>query len=450
MTVTLAIIGRPNVGKSTLFNRLAGKRLAIVEDRPGVTRDRRFAPGSLADLEFQLIDTAGFEDETGTTLPARMRAQTEAAIDEADICLFVMDARTGVTGLDEQFAAILRKKNKPIILLANKSEGKGGDDGRMEAYSLGFGDPLGISAEHGEGLTELYQALRAHWPEDDIPKEEGEVPPLRMAIVGRPNAGKSTLINTLLQQERLVTGPEAGITRDAVAVNWVYEDREIRLVDTAGMRKRAKIDDPLEKMSVADSLRAIRLAEVVVVLLDATHPFEDQDLSIIDLCEREGRAVVVVLSKWDLVDEPQAMLAEYKKRFTELLPQVKGAELVALSAQTGWGLDRLMPSVLEAYRQWNARVKTPDLNVWLQTAIDRHPAPVVNGRRIRPKYISQTKTRPPTFILMASKADRLPDSYRRYLINGIRDTFDIWGTPIRLWVRGGKNPYADKADQRKR
>lgn len=441
MSRTLAIIGRPNVGKSTLFNRLAGKKLAIVEDTPGVTRDRRTADGHLADLEFTMIDTAGFEDDKGDTLPARMRAQTDIAIAEADICLFVMDARVGVTGIDQEFADILRRTDKPVILLANKSEGQAGDDGRYEAFGLGLGEPIAISAEHGEGMTELYQELLKHWPDLEEDEADDENAPLRIAIVGRPNAGKSTLINTLLNEDRLVTGPEAGITRDAIAVEWQHDGRRIRLVDTAGMRKRAKIDETLEKMSVNDSLRAIRLAEVVVVMCDATHPFEDQDLSIIDLAEREGRAIVVVLSKWDIIQEPQSALAEYKKRFAELLPQIKGAELVALSAETGRNLDRLMPAILEAYRQWNARIKTPDLNTWLQAAIDRHPAPIVSGRRVKPKYISQTKTRPPTFVLMTSKADKLPASYKRYLVNGIRDTFDVWGTPIRVIVKGGKNPY---------
>jgi GTP-binding protein len=414
MPLKLAIVGRPNVGKSTLFNRLAGKKLAIVDDQPGVTRDRRFASGRLGDLDLELIDTAGFENVADESLEARMRAQTELAIDEADVALFVIDAREGVAPLDEVFADILRKRDKPVVLAANKAEGKAGDAGVLDGFRLGLGEPVAISAEHGEGMAELYAAIAGAAAEPEEPEDESEKP-VRIAIVGRPNAGKSTLVNRLVGEERLLTGPEAGITRDAIPVDWEWQDRRVRLVDTAGLRRKAKVQERLEKLSTQDTIRAITFAEVVILVMDATHPFEIQDLQIADLVEREGRGLVFVLAKWDLVADPQAALAEVVEEAQRQLPQVRGAPIVALSAETGRGLDKLMPAVFKVYADWSTKVKTRDLNDWLQMATQRHPPPAVNGRRIKPKYMAQTKARPPTFVLFASRADQLPESYRRYL-----------------------------------
>jgi GTP-binding protein len=444
MPLRIAIVGRPNVGKSTLFNRLAGRALALVDDRPGVTRDRREATGRLGDLDLELIDTAGFEDVDDESLAARMQAQTEKAIEEAELCVFVIDAREGITPLDEVFAALLRRQGKPVVVAANKTEGRAGEIGAMEAYSLGLGEPVPISATHGEGLTDLYAAILQAAPQG--PSEETPLPddkPIRIAVVGRPNAGKSTLVNRLIGEERLLTGPEAGITRDAIPVDWSWDGRRVRLVDTAGLRRKAKVQEKLEKLSVQDSLRAIKFAEVVLLIMDAANAFEIQDLQIADLVEREGRALVYVLAKWDLVTEPQARLKALQEEAGRTLPQLRGAPLVALSAETGRGLDRLMPAVLKAHRDWSTKVKTRDLNDWLKLMTQRHPPPAVNGRRINPKYMAQTKARPPTFVLFASRADQLPDSYRRYLINGLRQSFDLPGVPIRLTVKSGKNPYAE-------
>jgi len=445
----LAIVGRPNVGKSTLFNRLAGRRLAIVDDRPGVTRDRKFATGRLGDLDLDLIDTAGFEDVTDESLEARMRRQTELAIAQADLVLFVIDARDGVVPLDELFAGVLRRAGKPVILVANKTEGRAGAAGTLEGYNLGFGEPVAISAEHGEGLSDLFVAvLAAMPPESDAEENDGEKgdKPIRMAIVGRPNAGKSTLVNRLIGEERLLTGPEAGITRDAVSVDWDWQGLKVRLVDTAGLRRKARIEQALEKLSTQDSIRAITFAEVVVLVMDATHPFETQDLQIADLVEREGRALVFVLAKWDLVEDPGARLRGFIEHAERMLPQLRGAPVVALSAETGRGLDRLMPAVLKAHGDWSTKLKTRDLNDWLKMVVERHPPPAVNGRRVKPKYMAQTKARPPTFVLFASRADKLPDSYRRYLVNSLRTSFELPGTPIRISVKSGKNPYADETD----
>lgn len=439
----LAIVGRPNVGKSTLFNRLAGKKLAIVDDQPGVTRDRKFATGRLGDLDLELIDTAGFEDVADESLEARMRAQTEAAIDEADVALFVVDAREGVTPHDRVFGEILRRRDMPVVLAANKAEGKQGDDGVIDAYSLGFGEPVPISAEHGEGMAELYAALLEVWDADAQAEEEPADKPVRIAIVGRPNAGKSTLVNRLIGEERLLTGPEAGITRDAIPVDWEWDGRPVRLVDTAGLRRRAKVQEKLEKLSTGDTIRAITFAEVVILVMDATHPFEIQDLQIADLVEREGRGLVFVLAKWDLVADPQAALSEIIEEAQRQLPQVRGAPIVALSAETGRGLDRLMPAVFKTYADWSTKVKTRDLNDWLKMAIERHPPPAVNGRRVKPKYMAQTKARPPTFVLFASRADQLPESYRRYLVNSIRESFDLPGVPIRVTVKSNRNPFVE-------
>ena len=442
MSLKLAIVGRPNVGKSTLFNRLAGKKLAIVDDQPGVTRDRRFAKGSLGDLELTLIDTAGFEDVTDESLEARMRAQTELAIDEADVVLFLIDAREGITPGDEIFAQLLRLTEKPVILGANKAEGKQGDSGIAEAWSLGFGEPLALSGEHGDGMADLYQALVAREElagEDD---EEGDKP-IQIAIVGRPNAGKSTLVNRLIGEDRMLTGPEAGITRDSISIEWEHEGRRIRLVDTAGLRRKAKVQEKLEKLSTSDSIRAITFAEVVLLVMDATHPFEIQDLQIADLVEREGRCLVFVLAKWDLVEDPAGQLKAFREHAERMLPQVRGAPVVALSAETGFGIGKLMPAILKTYTDWSTKVKTRDLNDWLAMAIQRHPPPSVGGKRIKPKYMAQTKARPPTFVLFSSRAEQMPEQYRRYLVNSLRESFDLPGVPIRVTLKSNKNPYAE-------
>jgi GTP-binding protein len=443
MALKVAIVGRPNVGKSTLFNRLAGKKLAIVDDRPGVTRDRRYGAGRLGDLELELIDTAGFEDASDESLEARMRAQTERAVDECDVALFVVDAREGVVALDRIFAELLRRKDKPVILLANKAEGKAGEAGVNDAYSLGFGEPLGVSAEHGEGMADLYAALAAHEPVEEGDAEDPTIP-VRIAIVGRPNAGKSTLVNRLIGEDRMLTGPEAGITRDAIPVDWNWDGRKVRLVDTAGLRRKARVNEKLEKLSTADTIRAITFAEVVVLVMDEANAFETQDLQIADLVEREGRALVYCITKFDLVKEPQARLKQLQETADRVLPQLKGAPLVVLSGVTGRGIERLMPAILKTHKNWSAKIKTRDLNDWLAMAVQRHPPPAVDGKRIKPKYMAQTKARPPTFVLFATRAAQLPDSYRRYLINSIRQSFDMPGVPIRVTVKAnsGSDPNA--------
>jgi GTP-binding protein len=462
MSLKVAIVGRPNVGKSTLFNRLAGKKLAIVNDQPGVTRDRREAEGQLGDLSLQLIDTAGFEDVADQSLEARMRAQTERAIDDADVCLFVLDGRDGVTPLDRIFADLVRRRNRPAVLIANKAEGRAADVGAAEAFGLGLGEAILISAEHGEGLADLYAALKGFAPASDrgdaAPQdgafdpdaEEDPAKPVRIAIVGRPNAGKSTLVNRLLGEDRLLTGPEAGITRDAVSVDWTYEGRAVRLVDTAGLRRRARVQETLEKLSTSDTIRAITFAEVVILVMDADNAFETQDLQIADLVEREGRGLVFCLAKWDLQADPQAKLAALRETLERLLPQVRGAPLVPLSAETGWGMSRLMPAVFSCYGHWATKVKTRDLNDWLAMAVQRHPPPAVNGRRIKPKYMAQLKGRPPTFVLFASRAEHLPEQYRRYLVNSLRESFDLPGVPIRITIKSNRNPYADESEGRRK
>jgi len=447
MTLRVAIVGRPNVGKSTLFNRLAGRALAIVDDRPGVTRDRREGTGRLGDLDLELIDTAGFENFTDESLQARMQAQAERAIADSDLSLLVIDAREGITPLDQIFAALLRRTGKPLVLVANKAEGRSGEAGAADAYSLGMGEPVAVSAEHGEGMSDLYDAMLAAVPKESAPNLAEALDdadrPIRIAIVGRPNAGKSTLVNKLIGEERLITGPEAGITRDAIPVDWTWEGRPVRLVDTAGIRRKAKVQEKLERLSVKDSLRSINFAEVVLLIMDATNALETQDLQIADLVEREGRALVYVLAKWDLIEDPQARLKDLREEADRALPQLRGAQMVALSAETGRGLDKLMPAVLKALKDWSVKVKTRDLNDWLKIVVERHPPPAVAGRRVKPKYMVQTKARPPTFVLIASRASALPDSYKRYLVNSLRESFDLPGTPIRLTVRAGKNPYAD-------
>jgi GTP-binding protein len=449
--VRLAIVGRPNVGKSTLFNRLAGRRLAIVDDHPGVTRDRKFATGRLGDLDLELIDTAGLEDVTDQSLEARMRRQTELAVQEANVVLFVVDARDGIVPLDTFFADQLRRSGKPVILVANKAEGRAGEAGVLDSHGLGLGEPVAISAEHGEGLADLYAAVTAAADLaepmlEDLAQPEAQAAdkPIRLAIVGRPNAGKSTLINRLVGEDRLLTGPEAGVTRDAVSVDWTWQGHRVRLVDTAGLRRKARVEGVLERLSVQDAIRAITFAEVVALVMDATQAFETQDLQIADLIEREGRALVFVLAKWDLVDDPGPTLAAFIERAERMLPQVRGAPVVALSAETGRGLGKLMPAVVKAHGDWASKLSTRALNDWLHMAVERHPPPAVNGRRVKPKYMSQIKARPPTFVLFASRADKLPDSYRRYLVNSLRQSFDLPGTPIRLTVKSGRNPYAEE------
>jgi len=470
MSFTVAIVGRPNVGKSTLFNRLVGRKLALVDDTPGVTRDRRPGEARIAGLKFHVIDTAGLEESGPDTLEGRMRSQTEAAIAEADLALFLVDAKAGLTPADETLAGILRRHGKPVVLVANKAEARGAEAGLYDAWRLGLGEPCPISAEHGEGMLDLRDAIVATIGEDAAFADEDaeaktdvdvadaaegeeepaydESKPLRVAIVGRPNAGKSTLINRFLGEDRLLTGPEAGITRDSISVEWTWRGRRIKMFDTAGLRRKARVQEKLEKLSVADALRAIRFAEVVVIVLDAAIPYEKQDLQIADLVIREGRAPVIAFNKWDMVEDRQETLSELHEETERLLPQVRGIRAVPISGQTGEGLDKLMKAVTDVHRLWNTRISTARLNRWLETMQVQHPPPAVSGRRIRLKYMTQIKARPPGFIISCSRPEALPTSYTRYLVNGLRQDFKLPGIPIRISYRKGDNPFAPKKKRR--
>ena len=470
MSFTVAIVGRPNVGKSTLFNRLVGRKLALVDDTPGVTRDRRPGEARIAGLKFHVIDTAGLEESGPDTLEGRMRAQTEAAIAEADLALFLVDAKAGLTPADETLAGILRRHGKPVVLVANKAEARGAEAGLYDAWRLGLGEPCPISAEHGEGMLDLRDAIVATLGEEaafagdeaeaktDVDVADAadgeeepaydESKPLRVAIVGRPNAGKSTLINRFLGEDRLLTGPEAGITRDSISVEWNWRGRRIKMFDTAGLRRKARVQEKLEKLSVADALRAIRFAEVVVVVLDAAIPYEKQDLQIADLVIREGRAPVIAFNKWDMVEDRQETLTELHEETGRLLPQVRGIRAVPISGQTGEGLDKLMKAVTDVHRLWNTRISTARLTRWLETMQVQHPPPAVSGRRIRLKYMTQIKARPPGFIISCSRPEALPTSYTRYLVNGLRQDFKLPGIPLRISYRKGDNPFAPKKKRR--
>ncbi|MGS1016737.1 ribosome biogenesis GTPase Der [Allosphingosinicella humi] len=451
-TPTVAIVGRPNVGKSTLFNRLVGKKLALVDDRPGVTRDRREGEATLLGLEFRVIDTAGYEDEDPHTLPGRMRAQTTAAVREADVALFLIDSRAGLTPLDEEIARWLRSEKTPVVLAANKAEGRAGEAGLLEAWSLGLGEPIPMSAEHGEGVVDLFEHLRPFVEREDevedAEDEEGERI-LKLAIVGRPNAGKSTLINRILEEERLITGPEAGITRDSIAIDWRWhapdgEVRPVRLIDTAGMRKKAKVDDKLEKLSVADARRAVDFAEVVVLLLDATRGLEVQDLKIADNVLKEGRALIIAINKWDIAENQSALFNGIKGALEEGLSQARGIPVLTVSAATGKGIDTLLKVAFETRELWSKRVSTGQLNRWFEDAIEKNPPPAPGGKRIKLRYITQVGSRPPSFVLFGTRVDQLPDSYLRYLVNGIRKELDFGAVPVRLAARASRNPYDTK------
>jgi GTP-binding protein len=473
MNFTVAIVGRPNVGKSTLFNRLVGKKLALVDDTPGVTRDRRPGDAKLVDLRFTIIDTAGLEQSGPETLQGRMWLQTEAAIEEADLTLFVVDAKYGLTPSDETLGKMLRRRGKPVVLVANKSEAKGSDGGYYDAFTLGLGEPVAISAEHGQGMIDLRDAIvaalgedRAFPPEidepetnvdlrgeedledDDYEPEYDDTKPLRVAIIGRPNAGKSTLINRFLGEDRLLTGPEAGITRDSISVEWDWRGRTIKMFDTAGMRKKARVQEKLEKLSVADSLRSIRFAESVVIVFDATIPFEKQDLQLVDLVAREGRAAILAFNKWDLVEDTQALLADLREKTERLLPQVRGIRAVPISGQTGYGLDKLMQSIIDTDKTWNRRISTAKLNKWLESQQIQHPPPAVSGRRLKLKYMTQVKARPPGFMISCTRPESVPESYIRYLTNGLRADFEMPGVPIRIHLRASENPFENRKKKR--
>jgi GTPase len=444
---TVAIVGRPNVGKSTLFNRLVGKRLALVDDRPGVTRDRREGEAKLLGLDFRVIDTAGFEDEDPHSLPGRMRQQTEAAVRDADAALFLIDAREGLTPLDEEIGRWLRVESTPVIVVANKAEGRASENGILEAFRLGLGDPVALSAEHGEGVADLFEALRPH-VEIEQPaldeEEDDEGAPLKLAIVGRPNAGKSTLVNRMLGEERMITGPEAGITRDSISLDWQWNGRAVQLVDTAGLRKRAKVEDKLERLSAADTKRAIDYAEVVVLLLDATRGLEVQDLRIAAQVIEEGRALIIAVNKWDVAENASALFNGVKAALAEGLAQLRDVPLLTVSAKTGKGIDTVLDVAFDLREQWTRRVPTGELNRWFEDAVEANPPPAPKGQRIKLRYITQVKTRPPTFVVFGNRTDELPESYRRYLLNAMRRDLKLGPVPLRLDFRGRSNPF-DKA-----
>lgn len=447
---TVAIVGRPNVGKSTLFNRLVGRKLALVDDRPGVTRDRREGEARLLGLDFRVIDTAGYEDEDPQTLPGRMRRQTEAAVKDADVALFLIDAREGVTPLDEEIARWLRAADTPVVVVANKAEARAGQSGALEAYRLGLGDPIAISAEHGEGVADLFEALRPLVEEEDqtgplpdpLPQAgEGDDAPLKLAIVGRPNAGKSTLVNRMLGEERLITGPEAGITRDSIELDWEWQGRSVRLVDTAGLRKRAKITDKLEKLSSADARRSIDRAEIVILLLDATRGLEAQDLRIAEQIVEEGRGLIVAINKWDVAEHASSLFNGIKAALEEGLAQIKAIPVLTVSAKTGKGIDQLLGAAFELRTQWSRRIGTGELNRWFESAVEANPPPAPGGKRIKLRYITQVNTRPPSFVLFGSRTSELPESYRRYLLNSMRRDLGLGPVPLRLTLRSPKNPF---------
>jgi GTPase len=444
MPATVAIVGRPNVGKSTLFNRLVGRALALVDDAPGSTRDRREGDASLGDLRFRVIDTAGLDEAAPGTVEERTQHQTALALETADAILFLIDARAGVTPLDRHFADRLRRAKQPVILVANKAENMRNLAEAGEAFALGLGEPVPISAEHGEGMAELFAAL-APLIDAGAAETDGRAP-LRLAIVGRPNVGKSTLINQLVGSDRVVTGPEPGITRDAIAIEWRWRGHPVRLVDTAGMRRKSRIEARIEQLSVQETLGTIRFAEIVVLVIDATQPLEKQDLTIAELVEKEGRGLVIAATKWDLVEDRRVALEQLRERIEFSLPQLKGLRVVTLSGLNGAGVEKLMPAVWATHQAWSKRVPTPALNRWLAAVQERHPPPLVSGRRLKLRYIAQANVHPPTFALFASKPGELPDSYRRYLINLLREKFDLPAVPIRMMLRKGDNPYAGKRD----